>query len=324
MLKRLNDFLRLLGMLNFSRIFNYLRLKIRGMRNGAAPFAATFEASAVCNLKCPECIHAEGNFRRNTSLAGMDSFSAFLRFLPSSVFYLNLSFQGEPLLNPLLPEMIKMAAEKKLYTTISTNAQLLDRGMADKLIGSGLCRIIISADGIRQETYEAYRSGGNFAQVTEAIGLLAASRKKLRKSNPLIVVQFLVHRLNEHEMKHAAAFFRRTGADLTIFKSMQLLHHENAAYWLPAGEKYRRYIAGEMSLKLKCEKKSYCARVRDTLVVTGDGDIVPCCYDKKGEYVMGNIFRDEFLGIWHGKAFTDLRRRADAGEPCICANCGDF
>ena len=81
-------------------------------------------------------------------------------------------FQGEPLLNPHLSEMIRSASDAGLYTIVSTNAQALDRETAKRLVASGLRRIIISMDGLSQEAYEAYRQGGDVEKTKAAIRYL--------------------------------------------------------------------------------------------------------------------------------------------------------
>ena len=52
-------------------------------------------------------------------------------------------FQGEPLLNNDLPQMIREAHEAGLYTIVSTNAQALTLELAKALVEAGLSRIIV-------------------------------------------------------------------------------------------------------------------------------------------------------------------------------------
>lgn len=55
-------------------------------------------------------------------------------------------FQGEPLLNKDLPQMIREAHEAGLYTIVSTNSQAMTPELAEALVKSGLDRIIISRE----------------------------------------------------------------------------------------------------------------------------------------------------------------------------------
>ena len=62
-------------------------------------------------------------------------------------------FQGEPLLNKELPEMIKAASKEGIYTIVSTNALAITPLLAEQLMKAGLSRIIVSIDGLSEESY---------------------------------------------------------------------------------------------------------------------------------------------------------------------------
>ena len=85
---------------------------------------------------------------------------------------MQLFWQGEPLLNDCLPEMVHLAHEAGIYTIVSTNAQRMDTATATALAHAGLNRIIISMDGWTQQSYEQYRRGGNVDKVKEAVRVL--------------------------------------------------------------------------------------------------------------------------------------------------------
>ena len=85
---------------------------------------------------------------------------------------MNLYFQGEPLLNKNLPQLIHTAASANIFTTISTNAQALNSEKARQLVESGLERIIISVDGTNQTVYEQYRKGGKLEKAIAGIEFL--------------------------------------------------------------------------------------------------------------------------------------------------------
>jgi len=60
-----------------------------------------------------------------------------------------------------------------------------------------------------------------------------------------------------------------------------------------------------------------------TAIVTVDGDVVPCCFDKYAVHAMGNINDQIFGDIWNGekyKSFRDsvIRSRASVD---ICSQC---
>ena len=93
-----------------------------------------------------------------------------------TAFVIQFYFQGEPLLNKDLPLMIREAHDAGLYTIVSTNAQAMTPELAKALVSAGLDRIIISMDGLTQETYEAYRVGGSLDQCKAALRWLQEAK----------------------------------------------------------------------------------------------------------------------------------------------------
>jgi radical SAM protein with 4Fe4S-binding SPASM domain len=58
-------------------------------------------------------------------------------------------------------------------------------------------------------------------------------------------------------------------------------------------------------------------------VMTWDGSIVPCCFDKDAKYSMGNINEKTFGEIWNGDAYRDFRAQLFTNRKSIdiCRNC---
>ena len=109
---------------------------------------------------------------------------------------MQLFWQGEPLLNERLPEMVQIARDAGLYTIVSTNAQRLDSPTAMALARAGLSRIIVSLDGWTQQTYEQYRRGGNVEKAKEAVHLL---RKAKTQTGARMIIELQCLRLKTNE-----------------------------------------------------------------------------------------------------------------------------
>jgi len=58
-------------------------------------------------------------------------------------------------------------------------------------------------------------------------------------------------------------------------------------------------------------------------VITWDGKIVPCCFDKDAKYVMGDLKQQAFPEIWKSDAYNRFRASLLKGrnEIDICKNC---
>ena len=139
------------------------------------PTFLTIEPSNICQLACPQCpVGIAKKYLKGDAVTSprnpfpdypLSLLADTFRYAHTVQFY----FQGEPLLNPRLPELICEVAQQGLYTIVSTNAQALDRAMAKRLVMSGLQRIIISMDGLSQSSYEAYRKGGSVEKARAGI-----------------------------------------------------------------------------------------------------------------------------------------------------------
>ena len=87
--------------------------------------------------------------------------------------------------------------------------------LAEELVKSGLSRIIVSMDGLTQETYEAYRVGGSVEQCKAALRSVREAKNRLH-GHTTIELQCLRLKTNEHEFMCPAPRTPRTTILLTI------------------------------------------------------------------------------------------------------------
>ena len=92
--------------------------------------------------------------------------------------YANLYFQGEPYLHPAMDHLVALCKQHGIYTSTSTNAHFLRPERAEAIVASGLDRLIISIDGMTQETYSSYRIGGRLDKVLEGTQNVLDARRK--------------------------------------------------------------------------------------------------------------------------------------------------
>ena len=150
--------------------------------------------------------------------------------------------QGEPFIHNEFLEMVAYAKSKQIATMTSTNGHFLTTNkQAEAVIQSGLDEIIISLDGLDQETYEKYRVGGNFQTVLEGIKNLVSMKKTLGSRSPLVHMQFLVLKHNEEQVEQVLALGKELGADLISLKTAQVYSDKQAEEYLPENESFRRY-----------------------------------------------------------------------------------
>jgi radical SAM protein with 4Fe4S-binding SPASM domain len=172
-----------------------------------------------------------------------------------------------------------------------------------------------------QETYSMYRKNGNLEKVKEGIRTISAAKKKFN-SDFRIELQMLVNSFNERQVTEFRDFAREAGVR-PVLKSMQICHRDAFDFWLPEGEKFRRYIKVEGEFGIKSKMPDRCSRLWFVPVVTWDGKVLPCCFDKNASYVMGDLAESTFHQIWEGEKFRKFRKDVLTGRSKIdiCRNC---
>ncbi len=288
------------------------------------PFLFSVETASYCNLRCPQCPSGTLALTRRRGTMPMDLYKTIIDEISDYALYTTLYLQGEPFLNKDFCKMTEYAHKKRIYTATSTNGQLIDSELAEKIVTSGLDKIIVSVDGATQESYEKYRAGGQISKALNAIRLIADAKKRLRKSKPLIEMQMLLFKHNENEVEAARDLAKTYGADKFTLKTAQIYDYKQGNELIPTKESFSRYVRHEDgSYTLKRTLHNRCARVFTSACFTIDGDVTPCSFDKNAEHSFGNIKHAPFKEIWHGKSANEfrtsvLKRRTSMD---ICTNC---
>lgn len=328
------DNINIIKHLSLKRIWNLVLLKLsylysktfkRAVQKGL-PFSLSIEPTTACNLGCPECPSGLKQFTRPTGKLDLQLHKKMLSELRKSVFYINYYFQGEPFLHPQFLELIKEAKQNRIYTATSTNAHFIDQSKAEEIVQSGLDRLIISIDGLTQETYENYRINGQLEKVIEGTDHLLAAKKKLNSSTPHLIFQFLAVKPNEHEVDDVFRLGKEKGIDEVRIKSAQLYDFKNGNPLMPENEKYSRYkLQSDGTYKLKFKTGDHCWRMWSSSVLTWDGKVVPCCFDKDAKHVLGTIENNHFNEIWNSKEYKSFRQAilTDRNGIDICQNCSE-
>ena len=285
----------------------------------AMPLSVGVELTNNCNLKCRECVTGSGRMKRERGFMDFSLYSRILRELRPYLLNINLYFQGEPLLHPDILSFI--TASRGINSVISTNGHYLSEDISYGIVKSGLKKIIISLDGIDQETYAAYRRAGDIKKVIKGIENLSESKRQLLSSMK-IEIQVLVNRLNEHQVPELKKLAASNGASLRL-KSMQVLDEKKAGQWMPAENRFRRYRLSPEGYKSRNELPDRCARMWFNPVITWDGKVIPCCFDKNADHIMGSLQNDSFREIWEGPKYRLFRKSVltDRGMIDICRTC---
>ena len=291
------------------------------------PVSISFEPTTSCNLRCPECPSGLRAFTRPTGMLQRDFFRDTIDQLSAELLYLVFYFQGEPYLNPSFLDMVQYASGRGIYTATSTNAHYLTDQQAKKTVESGLDRLIISIDGATQEIYEQYRIGGRLEKVLEGARNIMKWKKELKSATPFVFFQFLVVRPNEHQMDDIKKLAKEVGVDEVRFKTAQVYDYEKDPNQLiPVKEKYSRYRKNDKGgYEFKNSLKNHCWRLWHATVISWDGLVVPCCFDKDAQHQLGDLKDKPFKEIWNNERYMNFRRQVLQSRKNIdiCSNCSE-
>ncbi len=290
------------------------------------PISMAIEPTTSCNLRCPECPSGLRQFTRPTGMLNPSFFEQTIDTVYKELIYLTFYFQGEPYLNPHFLAMVRYASDKGIYTSTSTNAHYLDKEQAIKTVESKLDKLIISIDGTTQDTYQQYRIGGQLQKVIEGTKNIIWAKNSLKSRTPYVVFQFLVVRPNEHQINDVQKMAKDLGVDEVVFKTAQIYNYTNGNTLIPENIEYSRYkknIDGTYSIKNKLLNQ--CWRMWSSSVVTWDGLVVPCCFDKDASHKMGDLKKETFKSLWKSTKYQHFRQSIlkSRQEIDICKNCSE-
>lgn len=316
---------KLLNLVRLYAGYQYSRLTKKPHQWGL-PAAVSIEPTTACNLGCPECPSGLKQFSRPTGNLKPETFKQVLDELGSHLTYLTFYFQGEPLIHPELLQMVKMAATRGIYTATSTNAHFISDHTARQIVESKLSRLIISIDGTTQEVYEAYRKKGRLDKVLEGTKRVLEWKKRLKSATPHIIFQFLVVRPNEHQIPEVYELAKQLGVNEVRLKTAQVNNYKNGNPLIPENETYSRYRKqADGTYRLKNSLVNQCWKMWQSCVITWDGRVVPCCFDKDAKHQLGSLQKKSFRAIWFGAAYRRFRQAilTSRSNIDICKNCSE-
>ena len=142
------------------------------------PIRLNIEPTNYCNLSCSMCPR-----ELNRPFGYMD-INLFQKVVDESILYgrrliITINKDGEPLLHPELPQMIRYAKDKKAAYKINfyTNGILLTEAKSIELIKSGLDTVHISIDAFTKETYKKVKNSQKLEIVEENVKRLIELKK---------------------------------------------------------------------------------------------------------------------------------------------------
>jgi radical SAM protein with 4Fe4S-binding SPASM domain len=323
----------------------------------ALPRELQVEVTGACNLRCAMCLvrYREPLDRRRASL-DFERFKALVDALPE-LETVTLQGLGEPLMAPDLFRMLEYGAARGLRMGFNTNATLLTRSTAERLVDAGLDWLHVSVDGATAATYESIRDGSSFAKVERNVRGLVEVVRARGVERPRLSIVFVAMRRNLAELP---ALVRLAAAWGVATLRVQNLSHSfsdtdpagdyreirafaaREALWQsrsPADEAVfaeARGLAAALDVALRLPELDAeavvppagpgCGWPSRSAYVRHDGKVQPCCMLMGGDRaILGDLERESFPVIWRGERYGAFRDAlATASPPDVCRGCSMY
>lgn len=184
------------------------------------PYILKIESSNICNLKCAYCYDDRRPPVEGERPFGKMSFNDFGKLIDEVgpyLFKINLYGFGEPFLFSESFDMIKYASEKNIGVGVSSNLNIEDPFLPEKIVRSGLETLIFSCHGVTEESYNKFMVKGNLELAMRNIKSIVKKRKDFGTKTPFIDWQFCVTRFNQSELDMARSLAKEIGIDKIRF-----------------------------------------------------------------------------------------------------------
>ncbi|MDR2963068.1 MAG: radical SAM protein [Bacteroidales bacterium] len=287
------------------------------------PAFVSIEPTNVCNLRCPECPTGNRQSRVGKGAISLETVDVIVPQIAPYACFVNVYFQGEPFLNKEFPEIIARISAHNIMTSTSTNAQCIIPETAQKIVQAKLTKLIVSLDGYDQQSYELYRQGGNFETVLRALDYIHEEKLRQKSRYPIVEVQCLLFNHTQYATKEIREIAKQHHADAVVFKRAQFYSAENA-HLLP-NENKSRYIQKNGILVRKKPLRNRCWKLWSGCVISWQGNVLPCCFDKNHEFSYGNVLQTSLREILRNQKTFGFKKQVHSNRKEIemCCNCSE-
>lgn len=288
------------------------------------PFLVFIDPADVCNFQCKFC--PTGNralIKKINRTSGLMDFNLYKKIIgdlcefEDPIKVLRLYKDGEPLMHPQLPEMIKYAKDSGCARQIdtTTNGSLLNPDKNIELIEAGLDRIHISLEGLSEEAYKnfaGYRI--NFKQFVGNIRHFYEHRK-----NCLVCIKIIGDGLSKTEKDRFFDMFGDISDHIFI---------EHIAPCWPKFEMVDAIPNQDMGIYGQPIKEvEVCPYIFYSTSINSDGNVSLCFLDWSREMIIGDVKSETLKDIWNNETLLKYRKmhlQKNRKSHPICSVCGQL
>lgn len=310
--------------------------KLRRVEVKGRPYLLIIDPCNYCNLRCPLCPTGMGELGRAQSMMSFDCFQRYFDPHAPYLFEVYLHNWGESLMNKDIFRMIEYAQARNVGTNLSSNMVAPTSTHLDGILDAGLEYLVVSLDGVDQQSYGKYRVRGNFERVIENMSELIRRRNQRNKKTPMVEWQYIVMRHNEDRVEEAEKLAKSIGVDLLRFIPVGLPYEaENrddlAKEWFPLTMNGAKDTGDHDQQFGQTGRPGPCFYLYRSMVVNADGGVSPCCivYRRDRDFAdLAEGFSD--IGdVWNNDRYRSARSLFSAESVpdrprTVCDTCNLF
>lgn len=276
------------------------------------------EISNICNLECSFCLP----LTRPRRIMTVEEFTHIVKQIRLHTDFIYFHVKGEPLMHPLLKELLDIAFEYGLKVNLTTNGALLKARQALLLSHKGVRQVNISIHsfneqaGINNEDY--IKTAVAFAKKANKNGIYVVLRLwNLDKDNnidkdSMKIIEYIENQFaNDTDYPFPTPILQSMGNR----QSIKIARHTFVSW-------EQEFIWPSLENEFVGDT-GYCYGMRHQIAILVDGTVVPCCLDANGQAPLGNIYEMDFARIIATKKAKAIRHGFEnllAIDP-LCKRC---
>jgi radical SAM protein with 4Fe4S-binding SPASM domain len=301
------------------------RTKLETVIPLSTPFIIFIDPSSFCNFQCPFCptgdrklIKKTGRWQGNLDFVLYKKIIDEISDFPEPIKVLRLYKEGEPLLNPNFPDMVRYAKKsgRIIFIDTTTNGSLLTQEFSLRVIDAGLDRINISVDGLSDEQFLTFtKTKVNFDAYVENIRFFYE-----HKNNCEVCVKITGDNLSDEEKRKFFDIFGGISDRIFI---------ENTAPCWPEFDVEKRtgITITEGIYGTSLTNVNVCPYIFYSISINSDGTVSLCFLDWARKLIVGDVRSQTLQEIWNGDELFSYQIAHLSGKRKnnpVCQNCGQL
>ncbi|MHB8483637.1 MAG: radical SAM/SPASM domain-containing protein [Nitrospiria bacterium] len=276
----------------------YLAYRLKRNYLNYSPILVSIEPTNICNFKCSFCNQSSPDHfnERKAGMMEMANYEIILKKIRiecPDVKIISLTLDGEPTLHKDLPEMIEKANRDGLSVIFSSNGSKFNREFLENT--KNLSYQISTDFSLDKDGFENYRGyKGSWSVVY---------------NNLIEIMKYLKINNNLHlQVTENSAYYDGLDKADTNLKSLQRHFKKYESPRLTyALRNYHKIVDGAL-YGGSSDRYHGCYYPWLSLTIAWNGDVVTCCRDLDGKYILGNIIESSIIEIWNGPKALKLRQ----------------